>query len=184
MSFARPPYGRGSLPSESALRRLRFSLLFAAAGALLLMFLVPTGTSAQDSAGEPLGVLVRGPVSSRGIPFLPTNTIAHFRGLYETPEGEVLVYYTEEEIVPLSGWERDSCGDQPLYRFDFTAESGRSPVIAYFSGEGYHLFFRFRSGLLACDFVQTFLSRLRYFRSLPESRVASGMPPFPAIIAP
>jgi hypothetical protein len=136
---------------------------------------------AQTDGGEPLGVLVSGPAESRGIPFLPTNTIEHYLGRYETAEGEVLVYYTEKEIVPLGSWETGSCGALSLRRF-LVDESGTVEPVAFFGAEEYRLFFRFGSGAVDCGFIETFLNRFRYFRSLPEDGGGTETPPFPAVV--
>jgi hypothetical protein len=158
---------------------------------LRLLLLIPVLLTAaafplaaqQGEEREPLGVLVEGPGRSRGLPFLPTNAIAHYRGLYELPEGEATVYYTEQEIVPLAAWERQSCGPHRLRVFRI-AEEGRSYPVAYLVLDGAHLFFRFHTTAVECAFLELFISRFRYFRSLPEEEAAGGAPPYPAIVAP
>jgi len=137
---------------------------------------------AQQEEAEPLGILIRGPVSSRGLPFLPANSIRHYRGRYETSGGEILVRYTEEEIVPRESWERSRCGSRELRVFRVASETERAVPVAYIPGEGYHLFFRFTGGALDCSFIDVFIQRFRYFRSVPGGD--SEAPPFPAIVRP
>ncbi|MFP4492019.1 MAG: hypothetical protein ACLFNZ_11130 [Spirochaetaceae bacterium] len=194
---------------------------------LLLLSLLGTVAvpkiSAQESSGGETGsssreestvsVLVSGPTSGRGIPFLPPNAIEYHRGVYELPEQNLLLHHTRREIVPPSSWEEKACGGTPLLTFytkwkdlpetvteiwpvsdkNTLQASPLQPVTAFYSGEDYYLFFTFLGGTVSCDFVESFIEKFLYFRSVSrgeESRAGREEsskgpvppPPFPAVL--
>ena len=164
----------------SALRKGGKPLL--AAVLFTVLFTAGARLPAQQEETEPLGILVRGPVLGRGLPFLSANSIRHYQGRYETSGGDILVRYTEEEIVPLESWESVRCGSRELRVLRASSEAETTVPVAYVEGEGYHLFVRFTGGALDCSFLDVFMQRFRYFRSLPGQ--GSKTPPFPAIVRP
>jgi len=130
---------------------------------------------AQDVA-----LLLRGPEEGKGLPFLRTNVIDHFRGVYSYLEKDILVYYTEHRIVRFETWTPVSCGNFRLYRLDRGQIEASAPgAVFFFRDEDFSLFFAFEAEL-DCTFVQRFLVRFNYFRSVRD--LPSRRPPFPAVV--
>ena len=125
-------------------------------------------------------VLVSGPAAGRGLPFLSANAIEYYRGLYELPSQNVRVYYTRRRIVPLSSWERRSCGDYRLQSFRADPEEfpeirsdgsfgevPGGPLVAFYEADGYALFFSFAGADLSCPFITGFIRKFVFFSNNP-----------------
>jgi hypothetical protein len=134
------------------------------------------GASAEDAVEDAVPVLVSGPTPGSGLPFLPPNALQYYRGLYELPGQDITVYYTRRTIVPLSSWNEARCGGYVLRTFNAPPEgapqlTGRSPadiaaggpLLAYYEGEGFYLFFSHGSGLLSCSFIEAFIPEFLFF---------------------
>ncbi len=61
-------------------------------------------------------ILLSGPVSGRGVPFLPPNVISFSYALYEIDETRLEVYYTREDLFGVEEWEAVDCGALTLRR--------------------------------------------------------------------
>jgi len=133
-------------------------------------------TAGDDSQGEAVPVLVSGPTADKGLPFLSANAIEYYRGLYELPSQNVRVYYTRRAIVPLSSWKPASCGDYELLTFradpedfpDIRADDGfdmvpGGPLVAFYEGKDYSLFFSYGGAVLSCAFVNEFIRKFLFF---------------------
>ncbi|HDQ13460.1 MAG TPA: hypothetical protein ENN41_01415 [Sediminispirochaeta sp.] len=144
---------------------------------LLVLVLATPGLWAQsdDEGRAPddttVAILERGPVAERGLPFLPRNVISHYRGYYSLEGDAIKVYYTEQEIVRFSRWPAVDCGPLQLYQVEGEVYFGQFP--------DFYIFVEFEQSL-RCDFVNQFISRLNYFRSVQDMN--AGRPPFPAIL--
>ena len=133
---------------------------------------------AQEEAAPASGpaLLESGPVKRYGILVLPPNAIAHYQGLYKEGRFAISVLYTQESIVIPADWVTKRCGSDPVR---FTVENDAIHYM-YASQEGWYTFFTFPGDYgKDCSFIERFLQRLRYFKSV----VGSGEPvPLPAII--
>lgn len=130
----------------------------------------------ETSASSGPALLESGPVRRYGILILPANAIGHYQGVYEDGEFSITVRYTEEDIVVPSDWVTRRCGDDAVW---FITDD---QIIHYLygSGDGWYTFFEFpRDYGEECVFIQRFLQRLRYFKSVAES---PDSVPLPAIV--
>jgi hypothetical protein len=156
-----------------------------------LLFLVPVAVRADDTA-----ILREGPVSVRGIPYLPPNVLSAFRGDYvidpgdggkgaplvrafDTPEPPAaVVVYTRRPLVLPEDWPAVRCRSLMLLQ----VRGEESYTLCYRDGNGYTLFFAFpETGQPpdACRFVESFVRRFQLLVGfLGEKRE----PPFPAIL--
>ncbi len=168
--------------------RLPWAVVLAA----VILLAIPAFTAAQqnspqddqqqrdDTRSQDVAILTDGPEADRGIPFLSSNVIPHYRARYEYFDAAIKVYYTEKEIVRFSKWEEVRCGTYVLYRVtpsNSTTEA-RVPVYFYQRGE-YALFVQISSEYL-CTFLPRFMSKFIYFRSVQD--LPTDRPPFPAIV--
>jgi len=133
--------------------------------------LEPEVTVSSDTA-----LLETGPVTRYGILVLPANAIIHKEGVYTDGTEELFVRYTEEEIIIPGNWVTSVCGSTPVR---FTLDNSRLHY-AYSSEEGWFVLFDVPEDYKkTCDFIERFLQRLRYFKSVAKE---SESVPFPAIV--
>ncbi|MFP4067373.1 MAG: hypothetical protein ACLFS5_07700 [Spirochaetaceae bacterium] len=145
---------------------------------------------AAGAGAEPTGVLLSGPRTGRGLPFIVPNTFEYDRGLYDTPEGTAEVYCTEGRLYPEEGWAETSCGE-----LDVAVVSAAPVRTMYYRlpEEAGHVFFRFiadggrnasgpgpsLSEEAACAFIEAFIERFEFFR---ETTRHGRQAAFPAVI--
>jgi hypothetical protein len=128
-------------------------------------------TTATDAA-----VLESGPVKRYGILVLPANAISHHEGVYADGAMKLTVRYAEEDIIIPGDWVTGLCGTAAIR---FTQESGRLHYV-YSAEEGWFVLFDVPEDYgKTCAFIERFLQRLRYFKSVTKSEAAV---PFPAIV--
>lgn len=125
-------------------------------------------------------LLESGPVTRYGILVLPANAISHEEGVYTDGPATITVRYTEDEILIPADWVTSVCGSaQGSTRLRFTLEESRLHFV-YPSPEEWAVLFDFPDGYeKTCEFIERFLQRLRYFKSV--SKDAESVP-FPAIV--
>lgn len=128
-----------------------------------------TGASPENA------VLHSGPDPQRGILVLQANAIRHYQGVYVHDGVKLTVRYSEEHIVIPSGWVTRRCGTLPV---SFTVENGTLHYV-YQAEEQWYVFFEIPESYgRDCAFIERFLQRFRYFRSV----TGSGNVPFPAVL--
>ncbi|MCF7948872.1 MAG: hypothetical protein K9M94_09840 [Spirochaetia bacterium] len=159
----------------------------AAAVAAALVLLLPAlsfpgSVAAQEDQpqSQDVAILTDGPEKARGIAYLPSNVLPHYRARYEYLDSRIEVLYTEEEIVRFAQWEGVRCEGYQLYRVaggSGSREAAR-PVFFYQAQE-YSLFLQLPREYL-CTFLQRFMRKFIYFRSVRD--MPSERPPFPAIV--
>jgi len=174
-------------PRALRLNKSRGARLLPAAAAVALLLLLPAlgfpgpAVAQEDQPqSQDVAILTDGPEKARGIAYLPSNVLPHFRAGYEYLDSSIEVLYTEEEIVRFARWEGVSCEGYQLYRVDEGSGSREAarPVFFY-QAEGYSLFLQVPREYL-CSFLQRFMRKFVYFRSVRE--MPSTRPPFPAIV--
>ncbi len=123
-------------------------------------------------------VLLSGPEKKRGIDVFPPNVIDYFHGVYSFHGENVRVQFTREEIVPLTGWEQERCGDYPLFLLPEAAD-GR--VFFYQGPETtWSVFIKIPAHIEDhCVFISRFLDRLIYFIGVSRGDEPA---PFPAVL--
>ena len=137
------------------------------------------GDAADSENGETereLGVLLRGPLIKKGIPFLYPNALPVFYGEYTYRKVKILVYFTEEEIVRSDSWQPFECPKRTLYRLE-----REEKLLLYFRNEnGWSVFFSMPEKIeTPCRFIDKFLDRFLYFRSISRDR---NIATFPAVL--
>lgn len=144
------------------------AFLFAAAFLAFSVFPQESGET------PPAAVLVRGPVAQEGIPYLPYNIIPCWTGLYESEDGEIRLYFTEEVPVLSSRWEPFPC------RLDLRQKSDVKPlVLAYTHEAGWTVFAEFpRNFRGGCLFLEAFSRRFTYYRRIAAGKYLT----FPALL--
>ncbi len=121
-------------------------------------------------------LLESGPVTRYGILVLPANAIGHSEGVYTDGTVALTVRYTEEDIIIPADWVTGLCGSAPVR---FTLDSARLHYV-YSSEEGWFALFDVPEDYgKTCAFIERFLQRLRYFKSVSKSGESV---PFPAIV--
>lgn len=170
-SHRKPNRGGPRLPRAAALALV-----------LLLTALGFPGTAAQEgqSRSQDVAILTDGPEKARGIAYLPSNVLAHFRARYEYLGSPIEVLYTEEEIVRFARWEGLRCEGYQLYRVaDGSGSREAARPVFFYQAQEYSLFLQLPREYL-CTFLQRFMRKFVYFRSVRE--MPSSRPPFPAIV--
>ena len=166
--------------------------------ALLLLLALGLGflpaAGAQDTA-----ILRAGPDPARGIPYLPPNALAGFRGAYligpkdfqlvsrAAPQASprqpqaAEVFYTREPLVLPQEWGPIRCANLSL----LVVSGHEQYTLCYRDGQGYTLFFQFPGPpeqpepAGACAFVESFVRRFQILLGFVD---AAREPPFPAIL--
>ena len=130
------------MPRLEGPERLPWAVVLAA-----VMLLLPSISAAQqntqdgrqddqqqraDTRSQDVAILTDGPEADRGIPFLSSNVIPHYRARYEYFDAAIKVYYTEKEIVRFSKWEEVRCGNYVLYRVTPSNSTAEARVPVYF----------------------------------------------------
>ncbi len=152
----------------------------------------------DERGSQDVAVLADGPSAARGLPFLPPNVIAHYRGRYEYLGSAIDVFYTEQEIVRFSEWPAVDCEGYRLYRLAGGAGNaggaaisadgqgdagGPETVVArpvfFYQNDEYALFVQMPQRYL-CTFFPRFMSKFIYFRSVQN--MPANRPPFPAVV--
>jgi hypothetical protein len=170
---------------------------------LLLFFSIGAGSAVQAQSGaddqlpQDIAILVRGPVRNDRLPFFQPNAIENYAGYYTFRGQDIIVYHTDREIVRFEEWEPVSCNGVQLYRVGASGVQGtpdaadssstavpaeqqpEQAAVYFYQNDTYVLFFSF-TGELNCDFVERFLLRFDYFRTVRE--LPSKRPPFPAVV--
>lgn len=131
---------------------------------------VPSGTALLDS----------GPRTRYGIIVLPANAISYEEGVYIDGPSTLVVRYIEDEVLIPADWVTSVCGaGQGSTPLRFTLEDSRLHY-GYESPEGWVVLFDVPEDYgKSCAFIERFLQRLRYFKSVTQS---SESVPFPAIV--
>ncbi len=138
-------------------------------------------TFGKDSS---VGVLVKGPESETGFPYIYPNAIETWSGTYRYLESDIKVYFTRGFILRPGEWEKHFCN----HVSGFIPES----AVFFYQGSSWSLLFMFSlndsesdksSTVLSpedqCLFIDKFIFRLKYF--LRDSDVK--LPPLlPAIL--
>ncbi len=107
---------------------------------------------------------------------LPANAIGHYEGVYADGEATLTVRYTKEDIIIPADWVTGFCGPEPVR---FTLENKKLYYL-YAAEEGWFVFFEVPEEYgKTCPFIERFLMRLRYFKSVSKSEDSV---PFPAIV--
>jgi hypothetical protein len=117
-------------------------------------------------------ILLSGPVSGRGIPFLPPNVISFSYALYEIDENRLEVYYTDDDVFGVEGWEGVDCGAFTLRR------SVSEEIFLYESPAGWRLLVV--SGVFLDDPCGVFgglTDRVAFF----SGSLGPGQSPLPAV---
>ena len=127
-------------------------------------------------------LLERGPLTVKGIPFLPSNVLPAYWAEYRVAGDPAEVWYTRQPLVLPAAWPKLRCGAFSLLLVPVDAG-----LVVCFAGplqEGepaVYLFFSYASGEPAswCGWVEAFLQRFRYLLAF----AASGTEvPFPAVL--
>jgi hypothetical protein len=135
-----------------------------------------SGEDAERAQPSAPAILADGPVLRFGILALPANATKYFEGTYTQGFHTIIVRYSEENIVIPAEWVTTRCGTLPLR---FTVENN-TVHYAYSQEETWAVLFELPDEYeLSCAFIERFLQRLRYFKSVSESEEAV---PFPAIV--
>ena len=180
------------------MKRIRRS---ASAGILLivLLSLIPgvlfaQSSTAQELQSQDVAILLKGPEYGQRLPFFQPNAIEYYAGYYSFRDQEIIVYYTDRDIVRFEEWEPAACNSVGLFRInpadpvnaagspgleDSATPAGSGPVVYFYQNGTYVLFFSFAEGL-NCSFIERFLLRFDYFRSARS--IPSKRPPFPAVV--
>lgn len=134
------------------------------------------GDAETGETERELGVLLRGPLVKKGIPFLYPNALPVFYGEYTYRKEKILVYFTEKEIVRSDSWQPFECPERTLYRLE-----REEKLLLYFRNEnGWSVFFSLPEKIKTpCRFINTFLDRFLYFRSISRDR---NIATFPAVL--
>ncbi len=117
-------------------------------------------------------ILLSGPVSGRGLPFLPPNIISFSYALYETEEGRLEVYFTRDPVFGMDGWEAVECGGFSLRR------NVEKEVFSYADAGGWSVFIA--SGQFVddpCNLFEGLVERLTFFVASIEGNES----PLPAV---
>lgn len=123
-----------------------------------------------------IALLESGPVRRYGIIVLPANAISHYEGVYTDGAATLTVRYAEENIIIPADWVTGLCGSAAVR---FTLENGRLHYV-YSSQEGWFILFDIPEDYgKTCAFIERFLQRLRYFKSVSKG---GETVPFPAIV--
>ena len=101
-------------------------------------------------------VLVRGPVESRNFPLIYPNAMEYWQGYYRYLESEIIVSFTRTNILIPEEWLSLTCnklkGFAPNKETFFYSETDWSVLFQFPSGFPYD-----------CNFINTFIIRLKYF---------------------
>lgn len=125
--------------------------------------------------GTVLAVLERGPLLKKVIPFIGPNTLSYYYGEYRLEQEKKAEIYYITEMVPLSSWTPYSCGGLAFLEVPYPG----ARVLYYSREEGEGIFFLFPGGMdNPCRFINPFLERYTYFRSLAR---LGGQVTFPAV---
>src|SRR6056297_837622 len=105
-------------PRALRLNKSRWALVLPALVILLPALSFPGTAAAQEDQpqSQDIAILADGPEKARGIAYLPSNVLPHYRARYEYLDSRIDVLYTEEEIVRFSQWEGVRCEGYQLYR--------------------------------------------------------------------
>ena len=130
----------------------------------------------EQEQEQELGVLLKGPLIRKGIPFLYPNAIPVFYGEYEYRNKKIIIYFSEEEIVRSDSWLPFECPERTLYRI-----KREERVVLYFRDENkWSVFFSLPVELeTPCRFIDKFLERFLYFRSIARGE---SIATFPAVL--
>jgi len=137
----------------------------------------PEPSAVNEEAESSLeAVLQDGPDERFGILLLPANAIRHYEGIYEHNGYTIIVRYTTDDVILPDNWVTRRCGTVPLR---FTLENG-AVHYAYLEDGNWVVFFEIADSYEnGCSFIERFLQRLRYFKSVTDNPETV---PFPAIV--
>ncbi len=103
-----------------------------------------------------MAILVRGPVESMSFPLIYPNAMEYWTGFYRYLESEIIVSFIRRDILLPNDWESLSCNK--LKGFSPDKES------YFYKDSEWSVLFQFAPGVpLDCVFINTFITRLKYF---------------------
>ena len=158
---------RGILQKVSQLNR--FCLCLISVFLLSGVFFV----SGEETSAENIAFLSEGPVYFEGIPGIGENVIPGYMGIYIFKGERISIYYTAEEILIFSSWEKTVKGNFTIYRIDdkelcFT-NNGKWSIFIIFQNTGSYQY----------DFASELIQKMLFFAKTEEFFKVSS---FPAII--
>ena len=129
--------------------------------------------SAEEPPDENIAFLSEGPVYFEGIPGIGDNVIPGYKGTYIFKGDRISIYYTAEEILIFSSWEKTVKGNFAIYRIDdkelcFT-NNGKWSIFIVFQNTGSYQY----------DFASELIQKMLFFAKTEEFFKVSS---FPAII--
>ena len=159
---------------------LSSALIFGGGGKELPRTSAETSPEQATAGPSDTALLESGPVTRYGILVLPANAIRHEEGIYTDGPATLTVRYTEDEILIPEDWVTSVCGSsQSSIRLRFTLEDSWLHFV-YTGPENWVVFFEIPDDYeKTCAFIERFLQRLRYFKSVSDG---SGSVSFPAIV--
>lgn len=162
-----------------------FAILFCL---LQISFCFAAGEGLSDSAEllrhrpeEGVALLARGPYQGKGLVFLSTNVIDFTAGEYRFHIGDVTVLFPRERVFLDDRWGEKRCGGRRFQYREINQSYLDSSVDerVYLSDlEGRQIFFHFRDGERKrdCDFIESFISRFRYFSGVQQGSDRLSLP--------
>ena len=140
---------------------------------VLLLAAAPWSASAQEPPGKM--ILLRGPVSEQGLPFMPRDVSLFFRGEYEYAGSRIDVYFMQRPLTEAQEWRTGSCAVSvrvldyvPLGKFYYRP-----------FGQSSTLLFRTEGDVDVCTLIPAFERRFSYFLGTTPKWL---LPPFPAVV--
>ncbi|MCK5672813.1 MAG: hypothetical protein KAH95_05525 [Spirochaetales bacterium] len=101
-------------------------------------------------------ILVRGPVKTRNFPLIYPNAMEYWQGNYRYLESEIIVSFTRTNILIPDEWASLTCNK--LKGFSPDNES------FFYTDAQWSVLFQFSPDISAdCVFINTFITRLKYF---------------------
>jgi hypothetical protein len=162
-------------------RKYSFRLVVAAA---VLLIWAASGPEAAAQEQPVSAVLLRGPISVKGIPVYTPNRIPAFRGEYslgvdsEENLRTLTVLFTRQRLFIPAGWVLRRCGALRLY----AVPDYETFALCYRDERGFYLFFLFPEAEEPgdwCAFTDRFIERFLFLYNFVDIETDV---PFPAIL--
>lgn len=142
---------------------------------LLLPLLLLTAASLLYGEEVP-ALLVKGPLSLRGIDLLSPNALVAFEGFYSYKEEEIRVIFTGDPLLRSGDWLPFPCGNLQLFQLPDEWER----IFYYSNSRDISLLFVFDPDFeLWCDFIGIFVERFSFLLGFSIHEVDV---PFPAVL--
>lgn len=114
------------------------------------------GAQSASVGNTEIAVLVRGPVESMSFPLIYPNAMEFWTGYYRYMETEIIVSFIRRDILLPNEWESLSCNN--IKGFSPDNES------FFYKDQEWSVLFQFSKGVsVDCVFINTFITRLKYF---------------------